>query len=275
VLSDGGLPEGRGDGRGAAQGAGAGGVEGVFVLCLTLVGVALLAACEVVFVRDGFGNRMNTVFKLFYQAWVLLAVSASYTIYYLDLRRRAGGWRWPAVASYRLWRAVAAVLIAGGLVYTLLAPLSKAGFFAATPTLDGLAWLREADPHEHAAISWLAGVEGTPVILEASGGEYSRYNQVSAFTGLPSVLGWAGHEYQWRGNTPEPAARKADVDAIYRTADVQVAERLLRKYDVTFVYVGDLERQAFADAPAGALTKFSRFMDIAYRNERVVIYRVR
>jgi uncharacterized membrane protein len=173
-----------------------------------------------------------------------------------------------------LWRAAAVVLLACGFVYTTLAPLSKTGNFAGPPTLDGLAWLERRNPHERAAIAWLAEQPGTPVVLEASGGEYSDFNRASAFTGLPSVLGWAGHEYQWRGSTPEPAVRKADIDTIYRTLDSATAERLLQKYNVRYVYVGDPERQTYGGGPAVALDKFARLGEVAFRNERVVIYRI-
>ena len=37
---------------------------------------ALVGACEVVFVRDIFHDRMNTVFKLYYQAWLLLGLGS-------------------------------------------------------------------------------------------------------------------------------------------------------------------------------------------------------
>lgn len=248
--------------------------EDAFAVVLVGLALALLLVCEFVFVRDGFGNRMNTVFKLYYQAWALLAPAAAYALYFLGLRRREEGWKGRPLAAYQLWRWTAATLLALGFVYTVIAPLSKTNSFAGEPTLDGTAWLERVYPQEHEAIAWLAQQPGSPVLLEASGGEYSEFNRASAFTGLPSVLGWAGHEYQWRGMTPEPAQRKADIDAIYQTPDPAVAERLLRKYDVTFVYVGDQERQAYTKVPGGALDKFTRIGQVAFRNDRVTIYRV-
>ena len=249
--------------------------EDLFVLILVLLAAALLSFCEVLFLRDGFGNRMNTVFKLYYQAWTLLAAAAAYTIYYVDSCRPTVAWRGVKLAGYRLWLGFVALALAGGLVYTAAAPPSKAGHFAARPTLDGLAWLRQMRPQEHAAIAWLQSLEGSPVILEAPGAEYGDGNQASAFSGLPSVLGWVVHEYQWRGNTSVPGRRQADAEAIYQTGDLDQAERLLRQYGVTYVYVGDAERQTYAKASAGALSKFARFMDVAYRNEGVTIYRLR
>lgn len=268
-----GLREVRAADRDGATAEGLGGAA--FVLLLAGVAFALIAGCEVVFIRDTFGTRMNTVFKFYYQAWVLLAVVGAYTLYYVDLRGRWLDWPAGALSFLRVWRVAATLIILGGFVYTVFAPISKANGFAGSPTLDGLAWVRAGNPHQMEAIAWLQSQPGTPVLLEASGGEYSQENQASAFTGLPTVLGWMGHEYQWRGQTPVPAQRKADIDIIYQTVDPNLAESLLRQYGVRYVYVGDSERRIYASAPPGALSKFERFMDVAYRNERVTIYELR
>ncbi|HKV83515.1 MAG TPA: DUF2298 domain-containing protein [Ktedonobacterales bacterium] len=48
----------------------------VWLYVLVGVSAALVAAAELVYLRDIFDSRMNTVFKLYYQAWLLLGLAA-------------------------------------------------------------------------------------------------------------------------------------------------------------------------------------------------------
>ena len=57
--------------------------EHLFVLILVFVAALLLFGTELVYLKDAFDNRMNTVFKLYFQSWEMLAVAAAYAVYYL------------------------------------------------------------------------------------------------------------------------------------------------------------------------------------------------
>ncbi len=241
-----------------------------FVLILTLVGLALPLLVEFIFLRDNFGYRMNTIFKFYFQAWVLLALASAFAVYYVSKNLRG----LPAMA----WQVGMALLVAGGLVYPVLATPNKADFFQNEPTLDGIAWIADFRPGDYAAIQWLR--ENAPkgaIILEAPGApaQYGAYNysgRVSAMTGLPTLLGWGGHQSQWRGNYDEPGRREPDIAQLYNTSDMRQAQTLLDKYGITYVYVGSLERERYS--PQG-LAKFERFMAIVFQQDDVTIYQQR
>jgi YYY domain-containing protein len=240
-------------------------VPDTFVLVLIGVGLLLPLAVEFVYLRDLFGHRMNTVFKFYFQAWVLLALAAAYGVSVVSDRiRGVGGF---------VWRLVLVSLVLGGLVYPALAIPNKTGNFSAEPVLDGMAWLETAHPDDYAAIRWLqANASDGAVILEAPGESYSYLGRVSALTGLPTVLGWDFHEFQWRGTYDEPASRKSDVDVLYNAVDPGQTLTLLDKYDITYVYVGPLERERYN--PSG-LAKFEQLLDVVYQGGGVTIYQSR
>ena len=44
------------------------------------IGLVLVYVPEFVYLRDNFGTRMNTIFKFYYQAWLLFGMAGGYTI---------------------------------------------------------------------------------------------------------------------------------------------------------------------------------------------------
>jgi YYY domain-containing protein len=238
-----------------------------FALILGLVGLLLTFSVELVFLRDSFGTRMNTVFKFYYQAWVLMGISCAFALYYL------GPWtRGRQRAPSTLWVAGFVPLLLAGLVYPVLATHNKTAGFAGTPTLDGMAHLESAYNDDLAAIRWLrANASGAPVSLEATGGSYTYYGRVSVHTGLPTLLGWGGHQLQWRGNYEEPGRREPDIETIYTSPDPERTRALLDEYDIAYVYVGPLERDTYR-LGRPVLDKLESLMDVVYQEGEVTIY---
>ncbi|HEY4033118.1 MAG TPA: DUF2298 domain-containing protein [Ktedonobacteraceae bacterium] len=212
-----------------------------FVLLLGATAFALVAGCEIFFLKDAFDttvlNRMNTVFKFYFQAWILLSVACSAGLFFiLDGFRsvsKDSPFLFQIVRGIRLsWGLILLVLVLASMVYPLTAPYERyasgGGTFSSTylgstdslgwlgslenlertNSLDGLEYLKNcAGPScpytnsadDYAAIRWLnANIQGDPVIVEAMGDDYSFYGRISAFTGLPTLMGWVGHEDQWR-----------------------------------------------------------------------------
>lgn len=240
-------------------------------VALTTAAATALAACEVVFLRDPYGgelHRMNTVFKLYFQAWLLLALA--FPAFVVDLFERPG----------MLWRSAAATVLLGGLTLSLCYPMGAIAVRWPGPdrrfSLDGLAYLDREHPGDAAAIRWLAATtRGTPVVLEATGDPYSYFGRVSANTGLPAVLGWANHEGVWRGADARIAERRRDVESLFRDTDVERARRLLARYRVRYVFVGDLERERFNAEALDKFTVHPELFERAYRSGTTEVFAVR
>ena len=255
-----------------------------FPLLLAALAFYLLIGAELFYVVDQFGGgfrRMNTVFKTYYQAWLLLGIVGAYGLYYiwsvrssvsssLKLARylRVGRWTWVGATAF---------LLLVSFYYPVGAVLDRTGLFQEghtldDNTLDGLAFLNgpgENAPGEYAAIQWLRDDTPWGRITEAVGGDYSSFGRVSSSTGLPTVLGWIGHEQQWRTSTASFQTRENDVRAIYSSADADEVRRLLESYDVRYVYLGSRERDTYGGEN---LANFTGFLRTAFEQDGVLIF---
>lgn len=230
-----------------------------------LGGVGLTYLVEFMYLRDVFDTRMNTVFKLYYQAWVLLGLGATLTAYEL----------WQRGGRRRIVVCLSLLILGACYYYPLAAAYTRAEGYHGTPTLDGTAFLRDLSLAEYGAYRWLQQ-HATPedVLAEGVGEEYvATTNRLSAWTGVPTILGWPGHEVQWRGEEREVRARMAAVERLYTTQDAQEALAILHRYGVTYFYVGPYEMQKYGLDDA-RLSWYESFLERVYATGRVWLYRV-
>ncbi|KAF0111530.1 MAG: hypothetical protein FD147_881 [Chloroflexi bacterium] len=233
-----------------------------FVLILILVGIALTTFPEFFYLRDQFGSRMNTIFKFYFQAWIIWGIAAAYAS--VELLTRLRGWKsW-------IFNVVWVVTILGGLAYPVIMILEKTNHFKPVEwTLDGNAYLLRGTPDEYAAMEWLSKVP-LGVVAEAVGGSYTDYARVSTRTGLSTVLGWPGHEGQWRGGYEEVGSRQSDIELLYKTNSWTETQYLIQKYNIRYIYIGNLEHSLYQPD----LDKFRAVLDLVYGNSSVKIYEV-
>ncbi len=260
-----------------------GGTEGFLTLdrFLFLVGgfcFLLLLFPEFFYFKDIYPAhfRSNTMFKLGYQAFIMLGIISGYTIVLLT-----------AVLT-RIKRVLFWVFLLPQLflvcIYPYFSVNSYFGNLRTYDTLNGLDWLAEQYPDDDAAIMWLnseftAGrlinrypaVSQTPVIVEADGESYTDFERVSAFTGLPTVIGWGVHEWLWRGTYDVVSPRREDVLKMYTGNDSDSVRRLLDSYGVSYIIVGSKEREKFTDLNETVLGKVGQ---VVFRRGITTVYRV-
>ena len=205
---------------------------------LAIAGLLVITFCELIYLKDGMGAdyfRMNTVFKFYMGAWVMMGLAAAVI---------AGRWlsslRLPcAIPSALKWICISGVVICLSLIPALM-PLT---YGYGSGTLDGAAWLADRHPGDAAAIRYLGSLEGDLLIVEAIGEDYSYASRISSFTGIPTILGWPGHEIVWRSDDGWYNRRIADVRTIYE--DPVKSPVHLREYGITHIIVGAPEEEQY------------------------------
>jgi uncharacterized membrane protein len=278
-----------------------------------LVGTAMALSLFVeVIVLKGDVGRMNTVFKFHLQVWVLLAIAAAVSLANLSEKTRQRGDESREAApsptrpladslsrsiAFSLYRSLALLLILGGALFLPFGIRARAIDRMAPETgatLDGMAFMQHASiidgpegameeialAGDYFAIRWMQEhIVGSPVIVEGLGRrEYLWANRVSVYTGLPTVVGWRWHQVQQRAGLEGRIVdqRRSDVNTFYNVADVALAQDILERYGVRYVYVGAYER-AYYD-PAG-LAKFDAMVEqdilrVVYNGYDVTVYEV-
>ncbi len=265
------------------------------------VGTALALTLLVeIFVLQGDIGRMNTVFKFYFQVWLLLGVSAAvaaerlihYAIESYRDNQKSSAIQVPYFVGDMVWSVFAIVLAVAALYPVLAIPAKAHDRWArqAPHTLDGMAFLPYATQYERGAaipleadarvIQWLQeNVQGSPTIIEGQGErEYLWGGRIAVYTGLPSVVTWRWHSVQQRMTMPPGTVegRQIDVRYFYDTVDAEQAMHILRRYEVRYVILGPYERAYML--PEG-LRKFTTmvehgWLEPVYEDEFSTIYRV-
>lgn len=257
-------------------------------LGLLAVAGALVMGVELFHVVDIFGGdyrRINTMFKLHYQAWLLFAVLGGFAVWYVTTR-----WNRQVLSGrigVTVWTALLLITLGAISYYPLAAITSRAGD-TGTLDLDGQSHIKRNAPAEYAAIQWIK--DNTPadaVIVEAAVvpcssealgcHSYTDAARISGSTGRPTIIGWIGHERQWRRADmhADLDRRLSDVRMIFETTDANEAAALLARYDADYVVVGQRERNAYGIQGVAKFDEFASpvFTDLA-NGQNIVIYEI-
>lgn len=221
----------------------------IFILILVLCAMGLCLIPEVIYVKDiysGDFKRANTMFKITYQAFMLFGLSFGFILARLLMFGKK---------NVRVFGAVCLCLLLASAGYVKVAVDSW--YTTETREYKGLSsdeFLETSDDDEYEAIRFLDQyAKGRPVIIEAYGDSYTGDCRFSAWTGLPTLLGWNTHEWLWRSSGEEGypkvlSDRKDDIKAFYTATDLEDMRKVIKKYDISFVIIGKIEREKFGEA---------------------------
>ena len=234
----------------------------IYVLLLILLSTILIAAPEFIYAKDIYPAhyRANTMFKLGYQAFIMLSLVSSFAIAYLFHKGRR-----------LFWLPVTFILLGLILMYPYFSVNSYFGNLKDYKGLNGLSYLKAIAPQDYDAILWIQkNIKGQPILLEAQGDSYTDYERISANTGIPTPLGWTVHEWLWRGNYSFPQSRLDDIKTLYEGSLSQTIP-LIKKYKIDYIYLGDMERTKY---PLVNENKFSNLGKVVFKKGNSYLYKI-
>ena len=231
---------------------------------MTAVGWLGLVVIEQFSVKND-NNRMNTVFKGWYQAWLLLAIGSAVSIVVL-VRSLAAASGWRPAMHRRVGFAFASFAIVIAIAFSLFAVPARLADRESPGglSLDGLGFFDTAlTAHESKALlsadlpllQWLqANVRGIVPVAEAPGNDYRWSSRFAMFAGLPTPIGWPYHERQQKRDYGYIVdERVADMTELYTTTDVRRVSELLARYRISYLTFGTVEQQLSRGAGAALL----------------------
>lgn len=219
---------------------------------LSLIGFALCAigltlVPEVVYVRDIYEEgyaRFNTMFKLTYQAFILLGLCIAV----------CGGLffnEWATFGKKKIRYIVGSVFVA---CFTLL----LSGFSAnaagewfccfdegvTREGIDGTAFL--TDDTYGGAVDYLLNEEERNItVIEAAGNSYEPDNKISVFAGVNAIRGWYVHEWLWRDSVDIVEERGRQIQAFYENGNVDYCAELINNYGIDYIVAGASESKYY------------------------------
>ena len=220
---------------------------------LAALAMVAVAACE----RFTLIDRMNTIFKVYNGAWVLLAVAMG------GLLICQRGWRRTLLTAVWLpLQLVALVNLPLGIAQGWLQPRTP----SPRPTLDGQAFLAEQDPQTWFLVRGLQGMaKPADVVAEAADIAYAQFTRVAMHTGQPTVVGWPWHLQQRGQSRQEIDARYDDLAELYGGTDAALRRHILDRYRVRWIALADLERTTYGLADSEPLASIPGVVRIASR----------
>lgn len=230
----------------------------VFVFLLFSFGIFLTLIPEFFYIKDIYPAhfRANTMFKLGYQAFIMMGIASSMTIFLIKRKER--------LLSF-IYMVIFLIFFFFVALYPSFSIPSYYGDLKRPVKLDGLEWMTNTFPQDKEIIDYLnTRIVGQPVVLEAQGDSYTDFERISANTGLPTIAGWWVHEWLWRGSSNVVGNRIPDVTAIYESGDRKKTVELLKKYHVSYVVISKMERQKY---PQINERKFSSIGRLIFRSK--------
>lgn len=238
-----------------------------FILILFIFGTFLIIIPEFFYIKDIYPAhfRANTMFKMGYQAFIIMGVASTYTFFKLKLLDKF---------KSRFFAGIFVFFFFFVAIYPLFSIPSYYGQLNRKVELDGTKWFENVYsedgviPEDKEIIDFInTRIKNQPTILEAQGDSYTDFERISAFTGLPTVAGWWVHEWLWRGSADVVGQRIPDIVEMYESDDLNLTKELIQKYNVSYIVISGVEKRKYTKLKKDKFSKIGKLIFETSNNE--------
>ena len=233
-----------------------------FIITILVIGTLLIIIPEYIYIKDQFGNRMNTVFKFSFQSWMLFSTLTPLLIYSIGTYFK----------KYNVLFYICIIVITLLCVYYSFAFINmQINNWDKTFNLNVHKNFSVENRLTHDSIGWIKNhLPKGSIVLEAPGDSYSNFSKISSFSGHPTVLGWRGHQRQWRPfDLDEIFKREKDVENIYLSNNIDLVKELINQYEIKYIYIGVQENIMYGKENISKNT-FRSFGKRIYQSEQMI-----
>ena len=225
---------------------------------LIVSALGILLVVENIHLIDSFGNRMNTIFKSYYQVWVILSIS--FPLMLNNIYKRYKGYKRMQILYLLISITFCLSLVQN---YSLL--IDNSNKFSKDFGFNNVEYMNKKIPGVSGSIDFLIkNTNENSIIYSGIGADYTDSSYISVFTGRATPLGWPGHESQWRANDKQIYERKSDLEKLENSNNEIEILNIISKYNIDYyvVFINQNFNRKLQDL----------FLNI-YSDDQVIIYK--
>ena len=220
----------------------------IYIIILGVCAIGLVILPEIIYLKDIYNDeykRANTMFKLTFNAITLFHICGSYIL-----------------IKYLYEKGSIIKKVAVAILLVIFVSTFGYGLDAISYCTNGLknqtddirnveSYVEKNLPDDYKAIQWIKqNIDRDAVILQKAAGSYTKDTRISVFTANPTILGWHGHEWIWRAKSDysipdEVNERWSAIFQIYQSKDEEEVRSLIEKYNISYIYIGNVEYTDF------------------------------
>ncbi|MFL2677607.1 MAG: DUF2298 domain-containing protein [Dehalococcoidia bacterium] len=173
-----------------------------FLLLSTL---SILLVVENFRIVDLFNNRMNTIFKSYFQVWILMALFIPVVISKININIKNKDKNMLIIFLISIFF-ISSIQLSSNIYYST-------NRFNKEITLNSSNFIENIFPGSSEVIAWIKeNTKKEDIIFYEVGSDYNVTSFFSAFTGRSTPIGWPGHQKQWGRDNKEINQRIVDLE---------------------------------------------------------------